>query len=91
MSNHTPGPWYYKDRMVASESDPAGRTLAYVYDNDDNGKLIEAAPDLLEAAKQALADLATDGCRQFMSRYYTTRAWQSRVNQLRYAIDKAGG
>jgi len=51
--SHTPGPWYAKDGMIASETDPSGKTIATCPD-DANAHLIAAAPALLTALKDLL-------------------------------------
>jgi len=65
-TKHTPGPWMFRPSrqpQITSESDPAGRTIAIVYDQvpdaerKANASLIAAAPELLEALKECLGEL----------------------------------
>lgn len=59
---HTPGPWHYHSGWLSVSSDEAGENLladVWVDDDDDdntvahaNGRLIAAAPDMLEALRQ---------------------------------------
>ncbi len=53
MKQHTPGPWYAKEGMIASEADPSGQTIATCND-EANARLIAAAPDLLHACHELL-------------------------------------
>jgi hypothetical protein len=69
MSKHTPGPWYASLDAVVSilggpgwSVGPIGRTVAATpntldEDSDGNARLIAAAPDLLEACRELVADL----------------------------------
>lgn len=55
--SHTPGPWPYRwrggfIRIVGSDGDDIAR-MHPALRNEDNARLISAAPDLLEAAKVA--------------------------------------
>ena len=67
MSKHTPGPWHYKIdgfRITIGNASTRhdylehDRTVAVIEDNSlhaqADARLIAAAPDLLEAAKQSL-------------------------------------
>lgn len=60
--SHTEGTWYGKDGQIYPEE--TGKTLATIpyYDKDNeeqraNTQLISAAPDLLEACKEAFQSL----------------------------------
>lgn len=57
----TPRPWYYKDCMIASESDPSGKTIALICSNEADARLIAAAPDLLDTVEQVLIASEEDG------------------------------
>ena len=50
----TPGPWHYEGGRVWREGDYED-VVAYV-DNRDDGFLMAAAPELLEAAEEVLAN-----------------------------------
>lgn len=58
-ANHTPGPWHRFEEdgheviAVATHGETDFREIATAYEG--NGAIIEAAPDLLEACKAALA------------------------------------
>lgn len=70
MNNHTPGPWSYEleDSQLIRDSEgnsivevflPMHRELGYDKSaeiQEANARLIAAAPDLLEALKQLMAD-----------------------------------
>jgi hypothetical protein len=81
---HTPGPWHvdYAQGIIAAD----GTVVAYVEsDHSDtptpDGNLIAAAPDLLEAAKQAL-------------QVFVDQRWDddlSAAKSLKAAIAKAEG
>jgi len=57
MSEHTPGPWVGKTPFI---SDSSGKTIATVEPfaaaEHANARLIAAAPDLLEALEELLAE-----------------------------------
>lgn len=62
---HTPGNWIHLDGSIYSESDPSGKDIATINKNGNtteeeeqaNGDLIAAAPDLLEALKDVLSQV----------------------------------
>ena len=63
MSKHAPGPWKWNDgyrglegndRTVIHYFDYEGMWLPFTSERDANAFLIAAAPDLLEALKEAL-------------------------------------
>lgn len=65
--SHTPGPWEIDQirpmRIVAKKAREDGATLvAYIglYCEQDNARLIAAAPSLLNALKQAIAQIEDD-------------------------------
>lgn len=74
MSTHTPGPWNYAGSGSAGAGGlligPEGQPVAVVYggrtnhDSDSNGRLMEAAPELLSAATLALQFMLRAGHRQ---------------------------
>lgn len=54
MSKHTPGPWHYDARhaLIMSNRAPIAKVFGTPTDTDEevsNGRLLAAAPDLLEA------------------------------------------
>jgi len=54
MSKHTSGPWYAKEGMIASLSDPTGRTIATCDEQADAefiAKAMNCHEELLEACK----------------------------------------
>lgn len=90
---HTPGPWYITDRRYI-DSHNRGRAYHAVAEvgrngcriskvDEANGKLISAAPDLLEAC-EALRDL----CRENTSDV-ETRILKHLVDVINPAIKKA--
>ena len=52
--SHTPGPWHYEAGRVWRNGDYED-AVAYV-DNEADGVLTAASPDLLEAAEEVLAN-----------------------------------
>ena len=68
MSKHTPGPWIAHKRHIAAANGGIGLAVVHVNDDivdaqttDANAALIAAAPDLLSAARKALAAWTGDG------------------------------
>ena len=65
MSGHTPGPWTVTpDSFVMAGSRPSigvARIITHAKEFVANGRLIAAAPELLEALANALKSLDTDG------------------------------
>ncbi|WP_157128324.1 hypothetical protein [Cupriavidus sp. USMAA2-4] len=71
---HTPGPWKYAGSDSAGAGGlligPSGEPVAVVYGastnpcSESNGRLLEAAPDLLQAAQLALRFMLSAGHRQ---------------------------
>jgi hypothetical protein len=66
LQGHTPGPWTHKatagDHDFAVYPEATGRDLALVRDfNEANARLIAAAPEMLEALRDMLADLDMHG------------------------------
>lgn len=81
---HTPGEWYAKDGQIYPQE--TGKTLALIpyFDSEDkeqeaNGKLIAAAPELLEALIHAYSHMVIN------------KEYQGRVilETIRSAIQKA--
>jgi len=63
-TKHTPGPWieskignHYEEYLIYSEE--TGKNVAINVDGLANARLIAAAPDMLEALKEFLADQET--------------------------------
>lgn len=59
---HTPGPWYTKpvggnhgQHLVIAEN--SGATVAVIYNDNDDARLISAAPDMYDALGEAWAVL----------------------------------
>lgn len=72
VQGHTPGPWnWYDDTDAAGKNNrheivALGKTICHIYtsvphEDSANARLIAAAPDLLKAAKRALATLRASG------------------------------
>jgi hypothetical protein len=59
----TPGKWEYTAALgeVFARQDDGAKQLAIVMDNDADGYLMAAAPELLAACELAEADVATCG------------------------------
>lgn len=87
---HTPGPWQVKnlkDRAAVFTK----TTIAYVYSEvfgdiatqEANGKLVGAAPDLLEASQKAYEAMSA------RNDPFDMEFWAAAVNGLRAAIAKA--
>ena len=81
--SHTPGPWYYDEYYIVTDS--KGVNIARV-DNDPNGILIAAAPDLLAALKliASIDELAVEDYDE------NTRHWRHQKIACA-AINKAEG
>jgi len=70
-SNHTPGPWSYREGGLCWYVEPSSNSkqcLAEVYsklnsrnENEANARLIAAAPELLEALEIAIIQLDRNG------------------------------
>ena len=59
MTDHTPGPWKWDDyelRSVSSGEVVLSPCIPHMY-SEPNGRLIAAAPDLLEACVEAIQGL----------------------------------
>ena len=105
-AQHTPGPWVVGpvDDTVVTHLGADGRRYEVAavegdYNDPDqwpvmeaNARLIAAAPDLLEAAKQALWHIGSDDDRLAMADAdkWKTDEWQA-AGLLRAAIAKATG
>ena len=70
-TNHTPGPWTYttnpENTRFIIDSEPAHAiacTAGFESNNEANARLIAAAPELLESAKE-LASHVREMCRVF--------------------------
>ena len=95
---NTKAPWNYGKpaRFKGQHDETAGKipitagsegTIANVFSNEDNAKLIASAPELLEACKEAKKFL-NDGDNAFeFKRPYQYRAWK----KCEQAIAKAEG
>ena len=94
---HTPGPWQIKHRVNIIGS--TGRSVAsaggyttntdngeHILENEANARLIAAAPDLLEACKEAEDWLEEHGGDQNCD-----PGLRGLLRQVRSAIDKATG
>lgn len=84
----TPGPWTYKatagDHDFSVYPESTGRDVALVRDfNEANARLIAAAPELLEAAREYL--------RAVVNTYGQPPHLDRVANSLKYAIAKAEG
>lgn len=98
MNKHTPGPWWVDDDgYVAAGSGDNYVTIAEgLGANDDvdeiaaNLCLLSAAPELLQAAKNALADLEGILPEFEPSGDREHPAWQT-IDELKAAIAKATG
>jgi len=66
MTQHTPGPWRvdYDHRLDGADQvvDASGRTVAFIAtpknDHETDARLIAAAPQMLEALREMVADIA---------------------------------
>jgi hypothetical protein len=85
MSKHTPGPWRYKAdggnyMLIFCSNDEGWGDNLRGYCGEANARLIAAAPDLLEALREALHLIDT-----------TSPIEGDTVRRARVAIDKATG
>lgn len=78
-TQHTPGPWIVMGNQRHGHFDFV-LPMAQEKDFQANARLIGAAPELLEAAKDAVKAMENDGY-----------AWNHGVVELRAAIKKAEG
>lgn len=97
MSKHTPGPWVAIEaklgavkHWIIAEKQYNGFQIAStatdeVEQGEANARLIAAAPELLEMAKHALADLDAEAGRKGHEFCVQTR------RELRFVIAKAEG
>lgn len=89
--SHTPGPWRVipEHEMVVGAGDA---TVVYELNtNEDDARLIAAAPELLEALKdvaQTLAWMQNGKCRGFSDGLLST---QDALDKARVATNKATG
>ncbi len=92
MSKHTPGPWkfgHWGDDFWVGADGYDGRKVARVTwgmgeeveEGRENARLIAAAPDLLEALREAV--------EFFDSEYWLTSAGEAMARRWRAAISKA--
>ena len=81
MNAHTPGPWEYRKDYARVTS--GGMSVAYVHGGDEermdaNGRLIAVAPELLDFAREWLADHtaagSTDSPREAQARALIAKA-----------------
>lgn len=83
---HTKGPWAFDgDHILVNGKELLAMLGAVDEENEANGKLISAAPDLLEAAKSALASMvlvSVSGDAEF-------RRFKETCDKLYKAISKA--
>jgi hypothetical protein len=77
-----------EESATATVRDNRGRPVARCYKGDDDAYLIAAAPDLLDAARCALADLEGIMPEFEPSGDREHPAWQT-IKELRAAIAKA--
>lgn len=85
MSEYTPGPWDYDKFCLTIDAGlvSVGGVLSDLGDidiTDANGRLMAAAPELLEALESALVALVVNGC-----------GWMTAATEAREAIAKAKG
>ena len=80
-----------KELRIGAHSDPYFITITDIGKKQAlaNARLIVAAPDLLEAAKDVLLDLVALETKFEITPYINTLA--SRIRELRAAIEKAEG
>lgn len=93
MSAHTPAPWELRYSVggywfIDHEQGGENYTLTALECKEANARLITAAPDLLAAARCALADL--EGMLPEFDPEHEHPAWET-LAELRAAITKATG
>lgn len=85
---HTPGPWKMKckgkqlDYWLVGPCSVTGKA---------NAELVSAAPELLEALANLVAEIYKSGCIEYMSESEFTDVFINRVNMAQAAVDKANG
>ncbi len=73
---HTPGPWsfaLYVDRPFGQVESDAGDCCVASYVTRANGRLIAAAPDMLDALRVCLDALLFGGCTDTMTAFHSAR------------------
>ena len=96
QAKHTPGPWTLEpscirggDRsrslVICGPGRVSGRSPAEHGEDEANARLIAAAPELLQACREALADL-----EGYLAEWETDPALET-VQELRAVIAKATG
>ncbi len=103
MNKPTPGPWTYELEKLSGPSLPSthifahGQVIANAYEyygknnSQANARLIAAAPDLLEAAAQLLAQLDRIGMtREEEPLMEALRAAIAKATDLRMALSRNG-
>ncbi len=100
MTKHTPGPWKFSAESIDPEwsvvTTAGGSVIANVNDRHDqpaNASLIAAAPDMLEALKEALSHLDENArfLRDIQAHAGKVSDAFSSADKVRAAIAKAEG
>ncbi len=105
MSQHTPGPWkYWHEKGYVGEINAQNGTLVAGFDtepNEDNARLLAAAPELLEALQTALQAFSEMNHARTRPEWFTRgreaavqheALWEKRgIEAVIAAIEKATG
>lgn len=83
---HTPGPWYSNSDIIISEKTGATIAVSSYTGNAADTALLAAAPDLLQAVKDAL-DVISD-IRAELDRFQPPLNIERRLEQLIYKIEE---